>query len=120
MRTCKGACGLECIRSAPAFADNPSGPYVGGGFGQFNLHIENPNDVGQAVSTIAHSSDDAWQLFAGWRFLPFVAVEAAYVNLGYPGDNFSATGASGRYKVHLNGFSPSVIGASNRAHRAVC
>jgi hypothetical protein len=99
-----------CSAIAPAFADNPSGPYVGGGFGEFNLHIDNLNDVGQAVSSIAHSHDDAWQLFAGYRFLPFVSVEAAYVNLGHPGDNFSATGSSGHYRVHLDGFSPSVIG----------
>ncbi|MGC2461503.1 MAG: outer membrane beta-barrel protein [Steroidobacteraceae bacterium] len=97
--------------AAPAFADTTGGPYVGGGFGQFNLHIENLNDVGHAVSTIAHSDDDAWKLFAGWRFAPYLAVEGAYINLGHPGDTFTATGADGTYKVHMDGFAPSVIGS---------
>jgi OOP family OmpA-OmpF porin len=97
-----------CI--APAFPGNPSGPYVGGGFGRFNLHIENLNDVGQAVSTIAHSDDNAWKLFAGWRLMPYLAVEGAYVNLGHPEDTFSATGSGGRYKVHMDGFAPAAIG----------
>jgi OOP family OmpA-OmpF porin len=83
---------------------------VGGGLGRFNLHIDNLNDVGQAVSTIANSDDNAWKLFAGWRFMPYLAIEGAYINLGYPSDDFSATGSSGRYKVHMDGFSPAVIG----------
>jgi len=98
------------VCSSPAFADGNSGPYVGAGVGQFDLHIENLNDVGAAVSTIAHSDDNAWKAFVGWRFMPYLAVEGAYINLGYPSDNFSATGSSGRYKVHMDGFAPYVIG----------
>jgi opacity protein-like surface antigen len=96
--------------ATPVFAANPSGPYVGGGYGQFNLQIKNLNDVGQAVSTIAHSNDNAWQLFAGWRLNPYLALEGAYINLGHPDDRFTATGANGRYHVHMDGFSPSLIG----------
>jgi OOP family OmpA-OmpF porin len=66
--------------------------------------------VGQAVSTIAHSSDDAWQVFAGYRFNPYVGVEAAYIDMGNPGDQFTATGYDGHYHVRLNGFEPSVVG----------
>lgn len=83
---------LVCI--APAFAATPADTYVGGGFGQFDLHIENLNDAGQAVSTIAHSDDIAWKLFAGWRLMPYLGVEGAYINLGHPGDNFTASGSS--------------------------
>jgi hypothetical protein len=99
---------LICV--SPAFADVNSGPYVGAGVGQFNLHIENLDDVGHAVSTIAHSDDNAWKAFVGWRFMPYLAVEAAYLNLGYPSDNFTTSGSSGHYKVHMDGFAPYVIG----------
>jgi opacity protein-like surface antigen len=96
--------------AAPALADNASGPYVGGGFGRFDLKIHNLNDVGQSVDTIADSNDNAWKVFAGWRMSPFFALEAAYVDLGNPGNTFSATGSSGRYQMHVAGFTPSVIG----------
>jgi OOP family OmpA-OmpF porin len=97
--------------AAPAFANNPSGPYVGGGFGQFDLHIENLNDVGQAVTTIAHSNDDAWKVFAGWRFNPYIALEGAYIDLGKPGGGYADSGSDGRYNVSFDGFAPTVIGS---------
>ena len=95
---------------SPALADNPSGPYVGGGYGRFNLHVHNFSDVGQAADTIADSNDNAWKLFAGWRLNPYVALEAAYINLGNPGEKFVATGANGTYNVKVTGFAPTVIG----------
>ncbi len=66
----------------------PGGPYVGAGWGQFDLHLHNLNDVGTAVTDITHSSDDAWKAFVGFRFNPFVGVEAAYVDFGHPNDSF--------------------------------
>jgi hypothetical protein len=42
-----------------------SGPYVGAGWGQFDLHLPNLNDVGSAVTDITHSNDDAWKAFVG-------------------------------------------------------
>ena len=95
---------------SPALADNPSGPYVGGGYGRFNLHVHNFSDVGQAADTIADSNDNAWKLFAGWRLNPYVALEAAYINLGNPGEKFVSSGSDGVYKVHVTGFAPTVIG----------
>jgi opacity protein-like surface antigen len=96
--------------AAPAFAENEGGPYLGGGFGRFDLKIHNFNDVGQAADTIADSNDNAWKVFAGWRMSPYWAIEAAYVDLGNPGSTFSATGSTGVYKVHVAGFTPSLIG----------
>jgi opacity protein-like surface antigen len=101
---------LLVVGTAPALAANPSGLYLGGGFGQFDLHINNLDDVGQAVSSIAHSHDDAWQAFLGYRLNPYVGVEAAYVDLGKPGEQFTANGYQGHYHVHLDGFEPAIIG----------
>lgn len=105
-------CGLVMAAcTAPALADNPGGPYVGGGFGRFHLNIDNLNDVGQAVDSIADSNDDAYKIFAGWRLTPNWAVEGAYVNFGHPRDQFSATGSDGQYRVHMDGFSPTLLGS---------
>jgi hypothetical protein len=38
-------------------------------------------------------------------------VEAAYVNLGEPGDAISSSGSDGRYRLKADGFAPSVIGS---------
>src|SRR5689334_11780704 len=90
--------------------DNPSGPYIGAGYGRFNYHIANLNDVGRATTTIAHSDDNAWKVFAGIRLNPYVAIEGDYINFGSPSDRFTATGSNGNYRVDLSGFAPYVIG----------
>ncbi len=100
-----------CASTAMAQADNPDGPYVGAGWGRFNLNIKNLSDAGSAASSIAHSNDNAWKLFTGYRFNPYVALEAAYIDLGRPSDRFSATGSNGNYRVNISGFSPAVIGS---------
>jgi len=87
-----------------------SGPYVGAGWGQFDLHLHNLNAVGTAVTDITHSDDDAWKAFVGFRFAPFVSVEAAYVDFGHPNDSFRTFGSDGVYHVTMTGFSPTVIG----------
>ncbi len=102
---------LICGAAAPAFADNPSGPYIGGGYGRFNLHVHNFSDAGQAATTIVNSNDNAWKLFAGYRFSPYFAIEGDYIDLGRPGDRFTATGSDGTYSVHATGFAPTIIGS---------
>lgn len=94
----------------PVYADNPSGPYVGGGFGQFNLEIDNLQDAGQSIIDVVKSDDSSWKVFAGWRFNPYLSLEAAYINLGDPDDRFTSTGSNGDYRVKMDGFSPSIIG----------
>ena len=95
--------------SVPA-ADNPTGAYVGAGLGRFNLKMDSLRDVPSAVSDIRDSNDNAWKGFVGYRFLPFLGVEAAYINLGRPGDRFDATGSNGNYDVKVSGFAASLIG----------
>lgn len=106
---------LLSICAAPMLAqaadkDNPSGAYVGAGWGRFNLNIRNLDDAGTAVGDIVHSDDNAWKIFAGYRFTPYVALEAAYIDLGRPSDRFTASGSDGNYRVKISGFSPAVVG----------
>jgi OOP family OmpA-OmpF porin len=99
--------------SMSAFAapdDNPSGFYLGAGWGRFNLHLRGLDDVDNAVNSVFHDKDDAWKLFGGYRFNPYFSLEAAYIDFGKPRDHFDASGSSGNYRVHLNGFAPYVIG----------
>jgi OOP family OmpA-OmpF porin len=107
---------LVLTATAPALAHaepdagNPSGPYIGGGWGRFNLHIHNLNDVGTAVDTISDAKDNAWKVFAGYRFNPYWSLEAAYIDFGSPGDRFQASGSDGSYRVKMSGFAPSLVG----------
>jgi opacity protein-like surface antigen len=95
--------------SGAAFAENPTGPYVGGAFGRFNLDIDSPRDFGSNISRAVNDNDNSYKIFAGWRVLPFLALEAAYVNLGEPGDAISSSGTNGRYNLKADGFAPSAI-----------
>lgn len=105
------SCGiLPGVALGAAVQENPSGPYVGVGWGQMDLHIHNFDDVGTATSNIVKSKDDAWKLFAGWRLNPYVAVEGAYIDFGRAGDRFNATGSNGNYVVKMSGFAPYIIG----------
>jgi len=88
---------------------NPSGPYIGAGIGQYNAHIKHLDGVDDAVQDIRNSDNNSWKIFAGYRFLPWLRVEASYIDFGSSEDSFSATGSNGNYRVKMNGFAPSVI-----------
>jgi outer membrane immunogenic protein len=100
-----------CATALGQTPDNPTGPYIGGGWGQFNLDIDNADDVGQGLQAAIKDNDNAYKFFVGWRLRPWLALEAAYVNLGEPGDAISSSGRNGDYSVKADGFSPSVIGS---------
>jgi OOP family OmpA-OmpF porin len=89
---------------------NPSGPYVGVGWGQFNLDIGNLNDVGVATGNIIEGDDNAFKVFAGWRFNPYLSLEAAYIDFGSSEGQFDGSGTHGNYQVDISGFAPYLIG----------
>lgn len=95
--------------AAHAQDENPSGPYISAGFGQFDVKIDNLDAAGDTLRDL-DSDDAAWKVGFGWRFAPFFALEADYVDLGTPNGNFDATGSSGQYEVDLAGFSTYAIG----------
>jgi opacity protein-like surface antigen len=89
--------------------ENPSGFYVGGGVGQFNVQID---DIDQTDNAIDRLDDDdaAWKGFVGWRFNRYISLEAAYIDFGTPGSRSDASGSSGDYSLDLSGFAPYVMG----------
>lgn len=116
MKTLPALATVMALAAAPAMAAdaysqaNPSGAYLGGGWGRFNLHLHNLGDVGTAADTIVDSNDNAWKLFAGYRFSPYWSLEAAYIDFGRPSDRFVASGSNGTYRVKMSGFAPSIVG----------
>ncbi len=92
--------------------NNSSGPYIGAEVGRFNLHIKHLDGVDDATADIVDSNHDAWKAFVGYRFIPWLSLEAAYVDFGQPNNNFSATGSDGNYRVRLHGFEPSLVASA--------
>jgi len=95
--------------AAQAAEDNPSGFYIGGGVGQFNVKIDDIDDTDNAIQRL-DDDDTAWKAFVGWRFNPYISLEAAYIDFGKPNGHASAAGSSGDYSASLSGFAPYVIG----------
>ena len=69
--------------------------------------LEGVDDVLEDLDT----DDSAYKVGFGWRFNPYIALEADYVDLGNPNGNFDATGSSGDYELELSGFAGYVIGS---------
>jgi len=83
-----------------------SGPYVGAGFGRFNVEPDNISDVGSGLVDITRAHDDAFKILAGYRFMPYFALEANYIDFGTPKSTFSTSGSDGNYQLHASGFAP--------------
>ena len=95
---------------AMAQDEDTSGPYVGGAFGQFDVELDSIDGVTNAVRNL-DADDAAYKLFFGWRFNPYISLEAAYIDLGSPRGDFSASGTDGDYKVELAGLGAYAIGS---------
>lgn len=80
-----------------AHAADP-GFYVGGGIGQARyddtltgqIRSAYNNDPGYAFVSgrLTDDTDNAWKLFGGYRFLPWLGVEFAWVDFGQVGSNY--------------------------------
>lgn len=90
--------------------DNDEGLYLGGGFGAFDVQVDDIDDADEAVQSI-DDDDNAWKVFAGWRLNPYFAFELNYVDFGDPGGELESSGSSGDYQLELNGFQPAVYGS---------
>lgn len=87
-------------------ADNDTGFYAGGGIGQFDLEIDNFDDVVTTVDDY-DSDDTAYKVFGGWRANKWLALELAYINLGSPDDEILPDTT---VEVETDGFAPYVVG----------
>jgi hypothetical protein len=101
---------LGVSHSAAAQEPDTSGFYIGAGLGQFDVQIDNLEGVGDVLQDL-DADDSAWKIVLGWRFNPYIALEADYIDLGAPNGNFDASGSSGQYEVDLAGFGAYAVGS---------
>lgn len=101
---------LGVSHSAAAQEPDTSGFYIGAGIGQFDVKIDSLEGVGDVLQDL-DADDSAWKFVLGWRFNPYIALEADYIDLGAPNGNFDATGTSGQYEVDLAGFGAYAVGS---------
>ena len=113
MNNRKGILSTAAAVAALAFASgayaqdaNDEGFYLGGGVGEFNVDIDDFDDVPETIDD--YSSDDtAWKAFAGWRKNENLAFELAYVNLGSPEDTIAPDTTA---EIETDGFAPYIVG----------
>jgi len=94
------------IASTAQADDNDSGFYLGGGVGQYNIEVDDFDDVTTTVENY-DSDDTAWKVFGGWRMNRFFGVELAYINLGSPNDEILPDTF---VEIETDGFAPYAVG----------
>ncbi len=104
-RTLIVACASALLAAVPAYADNEQGFYAGAGVGEYNVTVDDIDDVGPIVGDF-DSDDTSYKFFGGYRFNPYFAVELAYINLGEPEDIVEG------FPIHTkaDGLAPYVVG----------
>jgi hypothetical protein len=103
-RWCVAAYGMiliAAVTASNALAQNSSGLYVGLGYGDFASQIDTIGDVDIDFD----ADDDAFKLFAGWRFNPYLAAELNYIDFGAP----AATVDALAIRADATGWAPYVI-----------
>jgi hypothetical protein len=104
--TTTAASAALALAAGSAFAqDNTEGLYVGGGFGDFMVEINDIDDVNDAVADF-DEDDSASKFFAGWRLNRFLALQGDYYDLG----NMTTTFKSQQVAAKTDGFAASVVG----------
>jgi opacity protein-like surface antigen len=97
------------LAAVPAFAqqqEETSGFYLGGGVGQFNAGIDDPDQVDDTIDNW-DEDDTAYKAFAGYRLNRFLGFEVDYINLGKPS---GAVVPGFNVDSSVDGFAPYVVG----------
>jgi hypothetical protein len=91
----------------PARADQSQGWYVGGGVGEYNTYLYEMTGepYGTGIPDFGFHST-AFQVFGGWRFSPYIALEGAYINLG----SYQPRYGQQPFHTHSQGFAPWLVG----------
>jgi OOP family OmpA-OmpF porin len=97
---------LSVAGAAQAQDAEDTGFYLGGGVGQYNIEVDDFDDVTTAVEDY-DSDDTAWKAFGGWRANRYFGLELAYINLGSPDDEIAPDVFA---EVETDGFAPYVVG----------
>ncbi len=107
---------LATLFASPILAHAETGFYLGGGIGGSNFS----GDIGHQIRTayqgfpsavvtsaeLSDNSDTAYKLFGGYHFLPWLALEVSWVDLGEAKSFYQTTqltshpDITGRYRLH--------------------
>jgi Outer membrane protein beta-barrel domain len=94
------------LPSAQAQADASQGFYLGGGVGRYDVKINTFSALSNTITGYS-ANDTAYQFFVGYRFIPYLALEGQYLNLGTNREFFGG-GAELTNKIY--GWAPSLVG----------
>lgn len=83
-----------------------SGFYLGGGVGEFQVDIDDFDDVPATIDDY-DSDDTAYKLFGGFQANRWFGMELAYVNLGSPDDEITP---GTTVEIETDGFAPYLVG----------
>ena len=102
---------MSCGTALAQSPENDEGLYIGAGWGQFNVGIDDVDDTNNAIERI-DDDDNAWKIFAGWRINPYFAFELNYVDFGENSGSTGsdASGSNNSYRLDLAGFQPAIYG----------
>ncbi|MCC7198615.1 MAG: outer membrane beta-barrel protein [Gammaproteobacteria bacterium] len=95
--------GMLLAASSASAAD--SGAFMGVGVGQVNIEIDDLAGSGYQFD----ENDTGYKLFAGYKFMPWLSVEGAYVDGGNPGISATEGGVSAKLNVEVQSLVASVI-----------
>ncbi len=96
------------LAAGPAMAETDAGGfYIGAGVGQFNVEIDDLEDL---TDQDFDSDDTSLKIFGGWRFNPFIGAELAYIDFGGPEDTINIGGTDVSTEVEIKGFAPYLVG----------
>jgi OmpA-OmpF porin, OOP family len=99
-------CALS-LAALPAFAaddDHDSGFYLGGALGDFSANYQKAGDA--TSQHLTFNRNDATRIMAGWRFLPYLAVQLDWTDYGRSQAAINEAG----FTTKTDAWTPSVLG----------
>ncbi len=99
--------GALSLTAGPAAAKENTGFYFGGSIGYATIEVADQIDLGDEVDRFKLDDDDfGWKAFAGYQFLPWLAVEGGYVDFGNVEEKGNLVGAD----LSIDGWDAFVVG----------
>jgi OOP family OmpA-OmpF porin len=98
------------LASAPAFAADDSGFYIGAGFGEMAIEVNDIADLGVKFD----DSGTTWKILGGYRFMKYFGAEVEYIDGGDAEDSFREEEgpyfAEADVTISLSGWNASAVG----------
>ena len=90
--------GVLSLAALPTFAadldDHDTGFYLGAGVGDFSASLQRPSDATKVH--LDFKNNDAYRVFGGWRFNPYLSVQLDYDDFGHSAPALGELGLSAK------------------------